>query len=40
MLVGVLAAMIHGVAMPVAVYTFSQAVDLFVTDKIAKDKLL
>ena len=40
MLVGVLAAMLHGVAMPAAVYIFSQAVDLFVTDKIAKDKLL
>ncbi|KAK2159079.1 hypothetical protein NP493_1733g00033 [Ridgeia piscesae] len=40
MLVGVLAAMIHGVAMPVAVYIFSQAVDIFVTDTIAKNQLL
>ncbi|KAK2167994.1 hypothetical protein NP493_1249g00018 [Ridgeia piscesae] len=40
MLVGVLAAMLHGVSMPVAVYIFSEAVDVFVVDKIANEQLL
>ena len=40
MLIGVLAAMLHGIAMPVAVYIFSEAVDVFVADMIANEQLL
>ena len=32
MVVGVLAAMLHGVATPMAVHIFSEAVDVFVAD--------
>ncbi|KAK2159081.1 hypothetical protein NP493_1733g00026 [Ridgeia piscesae] len=35
MVVGVLAAMLHGVATPMAVYIFSEAVDVFVADTMA-----
>ena len=39
MLVGVLAAMLHGVAMPVAVYVLSQTVDVFLDYTVAKEEL-
>ncbi|KAI0228611.1 ATP-dependent translocase ABCB1 [Lamellibrachia satsuma] len=40
MLVGVLAAILHGTAMPVAVLIFSQSIDLFVADSIAKKQII
>ena len=39
MLVGVLAAILHGAAMPVAVLIFSQSIDFFVADSIAKKQI-
>ncbi|KAI0240736.1 ATP-dependent translocase ABCB1, partial [Lamellibrachia satsuma] len=40
MLVGVLAAILHGAAMPVAVLIFSQSIDFFVADSIAKKQIM
>ena len=34
MVVGVLAAMLHGVATPMAVHIFSESVDVFVADSM------
>ena len=38
MVVGVLAAILHGTTLPVTVMIFTEAVDLFVADAIAKSQ--
>ena len=38
MVVGVLAAILHGAALPVSMSFFSEAVDLFVADSVARSQ--